>query len=93
MTWAPEEVSRMAETKEMEIKTTPPQLVAYTVHKGPYSHLGEVFMRVAKWARENGYEIAGPPRTIYYSEAGSVPDEELITEVQIPIRRTKGLTY
>ena len=90
MTWAPEEVSRMAETKEMEIKTTPPQLVAYTVHKGPYSQLGEVFMGVAKWARENGYEVAGPPKTIYYSEAGSVPDEELIAEVQIPMRRTSG---
>jgi len=78
----------MAETKEMRIKITTPQLIAYTVHKGPYSQLGEVFMGVAKWARENGYEVDGPPRTIYYSEAGSVPDEELIIEVQIPIRRT-----
>ncbi len=42
------------------------------------------------WARENGYEVAGPPKTIYYSEAGSVPDEELMTEVQIPTRRTSG---
>ena len=88
MTWAPEEVLHMTRTQEVRTKTTEPQLVAYTVHKGPYSELGEVFKKVAKWAYENGYEVAGSPRTIYYSEADSVPDDELITEVLIPIRKT-----
>jgi len=77
----------MAKSGEIELKTTQPQLVACTVHVGPYSLLGEVFMKVAEWANKNGYEVSGPPRTIYYSEAGSVPDSELITEVQIPVRR------
>jgi AraC family transcriptional regulator len=72
----------------VKAKITEPQLVAYSVHKGPYSQLGKVFKKAAKWAYKNGYEVTGPPRTIYYSEAGSVPDDELITEVQIPIRRT-----
>ena len=89
MTWAPEEVFRIAKTKEARTKTTAPQLVAYTVHKGPYSQLGEVFMKIAKWAPDNGYEVIGPLGTVYYSEAGSVPDEELITEIQIPIRKTR----
>jgi len=73
--------------EEVRTKTTKPQLVAYTVHKGSYSQLGEVFKKVAKWAHENGYEVHGPPTSIYYSEAGSVPEDELITEVQIPIKR------
>lgn len=87
MSWAPKEILDMSETKKVRVKTTRPQLVAYTIHKGPYSQLGEVFKKVAAWAHENGYEVNGSPRTIYYNEAGSVPDEELITEIQIPIKR------
>jgi len=87
MCWAPKEVLSMAETKEVRTKTTKPQLVAYTVHKGSYSELGEVFKKVAKWANEGGYDVAGPPASIYYSEAGSVRETQLIAEVQIPIRK------
>lgn len=50
MTWAPEEILTMAEKKEIKIKTRKPLLVAYTVHKGSYSQLGEVFKKVARWA-------------------------------------------
>jgi len=77
----------MAKSREIGLKTIQPQLVACTVHMGPYSLLGEVFKKVAEWANRNGYEVSGPPRTVYYSEASSVPDDELITEVQIPVRR------
>jgi len=47
LSWAPKEILDMAEKKEVKAKTTRPQLVAYTVHKGPYSQLGEVFKKVA----------------------------------------------
>jgi len=77
----------MAKTREVRVKTTRPRLVAYAVHKGPYSQLGEVFKRVAKWAYENGFQVNGRPTSIYYSEAGSVPEDELITEVQIPLEK------
>jgi len=43
--WANEETLVMAKTKEIKIKTTKPRLVAYTVHKGSYSLLGEVFRK------------------------------------------------
>jgi len=90
MNWAPEETLLMAKTKEMKLKATQPQLVAYTVHKGLYSQLGEVFKKVAEWANKNGYEVLGAPRTVYYNEAGSILDDELLTEVQIPVRRKAG---
>ncbi len=90
MNWAPEEILRMAKTGEIGVKTTQPQLVVCMVHVGPYSLLGEVFKKVAEWANKNGYEVSGPPRTVYYNEAGSVPDNELITEVQIPVKRKAG---
>jgi len=87
MSWAPKEILSIAKSKEIKLKTTEPTLVAFTVHVGPYSQLGEVFKKIAKWTNNKGYEVIGPPRTIYYSEAGSVPDKELITEVQVPVRK------
>jgi effector-binding domain-containing protein len=90
MNWAPEEILRLVKTKETKLKITQPRLVAYTVHKGPYSQLGEVFKKVAEWAITNGYQISGAPSTVYYNEAGSVPDDELITEIQIPVRKKAG---
>jgi effector-binding domain-containing protein len=56
----------------------------------PYGQLGEVFKKIAEWANENGYEVSGAPMTVYYNEAGSVPDDELVTEVQIPVKRKAG---
>ena len=90
MSWAPKEMLVMAKTREIKIETTKPHSVAYTIHKGSYSQLGEVFKRVAEWANKNGYEVIGPPITTYYSEAGSVPEDELITKIQIPIRKAKN---
>jgi effector-binding domain-containing protein len=67
--WANEEMLVMAKTKEIKIKITKPRLVAYTVHKGSYSLLGEVFKKMAQWICENGYEIVGLPTSTYYNEA------------------------
>jgi effector-binding domain-containing protein len=90
MSWAPKEILHLAKTRQMKLKTTQPELVAYTVHVGSYSQLGEVFKKIAEWANKNGYEVSGAPRTVYYNEAGSVPDNELITEVQIPVKKKAG---
>ena len=93
MNWAPEEVLVAAKTKDVKVKTAESRLVAYTVHKGSYSQLGEVFRKVAGWAIEKGYEVLGPPTSTYYNEAGSVPEDELTTEVQIPVRRSTELYH
>jgi hypothetical protein len=45
--WAPKEILHTAKTREMRLATTKPELVAYTVHVGPRSQLGEVFKKIA----------------------------------------------
>jgi effector-binding domain-containing protein len=39
----PEEIAKLAESGEVKVKTTKPQEVASTVHKGSYHKKGEVF--------------------------------------------------
>jgi len=64
----PEEVVKLAESVEVKQKTTKPQEVASTVHKGSYPKLWEVFGKLAQGIEENGYEIVGPSVTVCYND-------------------------
>ena len=82
------EIMEMADTKEIKTKQTmESKLVAYTIHKGSYNKLGEAFQRLSQWISKNGFEIIGHPTDIYYNDPNTSPEEELLTEVQIPIKR------
>ncbi|WP_292469108.1 GyrI-like domain-containing protein [Methanolobus sp.] len=34
---------------------------------------------------ESGFRIAGPSRSLYFNDPNEVPEEKLMTEVQIPV--------
>ncbi len=79
---------QMARSGEVEVKTTEPQQVAYLVHAGSYQSMQDSFMRLLRWISENGYEVAGPPVNVYHNDPMMVrSEEELITEVQFPVRK------
>ena len=82
-----EEVVKLAESGEVNVKTTEPQEVAFAVHKGSYQKLGEVFGKLVQWIEENGYEIVGPSVTVCYNDPHTTPEEELISECQFPVRK------
>lgn len=63
------------------------ELVARTVHRGPYDELGPAYHTVAGWIQEHGHQMAGAPRELYLNDPGQVPADELLTEVQWPIER------
>jgi effector-binding domain-containing protein len=84
------ELVEKANKKEVGTKTTQPQLVAYTYHKGPYDSLGAAFDRLASWIYENGYQIAGPSVTICYNDPRGTKPEDLISEVQFPVMKSVG---
>jgi effector-binding domain-containing protein len=65
----------------------PPQLVASTVHCGPYDELSPAYHTLTGWIAEHGHEVAGPPRELYLSDPREVPPDELLTEVQWPVAR------
>jgi effector-binding domain-containing protein len=60
---------------------------ATIVHRGPYDEVGPAYRTLTGWAREHGHEIAGPPREVYLTDPGQVPDPaDYLTEIQLPIR-------
>jgi DNA-binding transcriptional MerR regulator len=46
--------------------------------------LTPAYQAVARWIEENGYQIAGPPRELFY---GSVKNGDLTAEVQFPVNK------
>ncbi len=84
----PEEIEEMAESGDIRVKTAEPMEVAYLVHKGPYDEMGEALMRLLRWISDNGYELMGPPINIYHRDPMMVKsEEELVTEVQFPVKK------
>ena len=41
--------------------------------------------RLHSYIKENGYNRYGQPRELYLNSPGQVSDNELLTEIQIPI--------
>ena len=83
----PEEVVKLAESVEVKQKTTKPQEVASTVHKGSYPQLWEVFGKLAQGIEENGYEIVSSSIIVCYNDPHTTSEEELADECQFLVRK------
>jgi len=69
------------------IKKIPTQEVLYTTHKGPYREVGLAYAALFQYAHEKGYIPLGCPMEIYLNDPAKVPESELLTEVQLPIKK------
>jgi AraC family transcriptional regulator len=76
------------EVGRVKIKTNPEQLVLSTVYKGAYSECGSAIGALAQHAHQNGYEITGPPMEIYISDPNETPEDELLTEMCFPVKKS-----
>jgi effector-binding domain-containing protein len=72
-------------TDDIGIKTVEPMFVAVTYHKGAYEKVGKVYGALFAWIGENGYQVVGAPREIYWKCPKTTPEENLLAEVQIPV--------
>jgi len=71
----------------IKIKKIPPQEVLSTIHKGPYREVGPAYATLFQYANEKGYVPLGCPREIYLNDPAKVPETELLTEIQLPIKK------
>jgi len=71
----------------IRIKKIPAQEVLYMMHKGPYKEVGPAYAALFKYANEKGYIPQGCPMEIYLNDPAKVKESELLTEVQLPIKK------
>lgn len=71
---------------EVKIKTLPSCTIISTIHKGSYTTLAETYKGIWDYIIENKYNGNGYPREVYLNSPQDVPDDELLTEIQFPIK-------
>jgi len=72
---------------KIKIKKIPAQEVLSIIHKGPYREVGPSYAALFKHAKEKGYIPLGCPIEIYLNDPAKVPETELLTEIQVPIKK------
>lgn len=70
----------------MEVRNVPPQHVLSTIHKGPYETISQAYAKLGEYMAKKGYEYAGPPMELYLSDPQQTPPDEIMTEMQVPVR-------
>lgn len=70
---------------EMEVTTLPGGKCLSLIHKGSYTKLHEAWSRIGAYAEEREFVSCGYHREMYLTDPDTVPEEELLTELQIPI--------
>ena len=62
------------------------ELMACTVHRGPWIELPQGYMSLGRWIDDNGYQIVGPGREIFH-HIGPNADASTVTELQFPVEK------
>jgi len=71
----------------IKVKKIPAQEVLFTVYKGPYMAVGPAYSRLFQHAKEKGYTPRQCPMEIHLNDLAKVPESELLTEVQLPVKK------
>lgn len=68
------------------------EMMACTVHHGPFNQLTQGYQALGQWAEVNGYRFVGPSREVYLQVGshGSV-DPSNVAEIQIPIEKVQPM--
>lgn len=74
------------EDPKMEITILPAIRAVSVVYRGPYPGVEAGYNRIFLYARENNLETLSPDRELYFNDPAEVPEEELMTEIQMPVR-------
>ncbi len=59
--------------------------MVHTVHKGPYETCEPTYLAALAWIRDHGLTINGLVREVYPNDPRTVPPEEILTEIYIPV--------
>jgi effector-binding domain-containing protein len=74
------------EDPKIEIKILPAIRVISVIYRGPYHGVEAGYNRIFSYMEENNLETFIPSRELYFNDPAEVPEEELMTEVQVQIR-------
>ena len=78
-------VGRIVIDEEYELKKLAGGKAVTILHTGPYYQIGIAWDQVMQYIEKNKLIIQGPPREVYLNDPNQVPEEQLLTEIQVPV--------
>ena len=69
-----------------EVKNLPKRKVASLVHKGSYEIIGMEYKNLYEYIMKNGLEMTGPMMDIYLNDPNTVEPDDILTEIQAPVK-------
>jgi effector-binding domain-containing protein len=69
------------------VETLPGIEAACTLHKGSYSGLPAKWQEMMRWVHENHYTIVDTPREVYLNDCWETSESQLLTEIQVPVKK------
>lgn len=73
---------------KVTVRTLEPQTVLYTIHRGSYWKLGEVFGRLYGLATSKGLQPSGGGMSVHLNNARGLAAEHWLTEVRIDVPKS-----
>jgi effector-binding domain-containing protein len=70
----------------MEVKNLPRRRVASLVHKGSYETIGPAYAKLYDYVVRSGLELSGPMMDVYLNDPNTVEPDEILTEIQAPVK-------
>ena len=64
----------------------PGETMVKAIHKGPCETCETTYNEVFAWIEAHGKEITGPIREIYLNDPEEVAEENILTEMYVPVR-------
>ena len=71
----------------VQVKALDSMEVASTVHKGSYKTVESAWNSIYSWVYSNSYEPVGPGMEIYFNSPTEVPEDSLLTEIRVPVKK------
>jgi len=75
------------EKPEIEVRNLPGGMFVSVVYTGPYPGVGKAYERLFAYMGQHNLIPAGPSRELYINDPREVPEHEVMTEVQCPVRK------
>lgn len=72
--------------QDISLKTLPAAKALTVIHKGAYHNLGMAHKQIYDYINEKGLEMCGPARELYLNDPEETAEENLLTEIQYPVR-------
>lgn len=73
--------------EQISIRTVPGGWMVCTVHTGNDLSLGQAYVALYGWVKDNQYQVIGVPRLLHLQRAEHMDPRQYVTEVQLPVEK------